>query len=120
MKYVFEKDISMPVCAIKNDIYFNFLSGEVLKTEQERFIKQKIINKTAKILECDLKIYRVIDKETNKTISFNYQINGTPNYLETGIGTYKYPFNERIRQFIKDKLKTGEYIQELMWGDEDE
>ena len=120
MKYVFEKGITMPVCAIQDDIYFNFLTGQVLNHEQEYLVKQKIINKTMKIEECDLKIYKVIDKETNQTISFNYQMNETPNYLETGIGTYKYPFNERIRQFIKDKLKTGEYIQELMWGDEDE
>ena len=40
MKYVFEKGISMPVCAFKDDIYFNPLSGEVLTIEQERLVKQ--------------------------------------------------------------------------------
>lgn len=117
MKYVFEKGISMPICAVKDDIYFNPLSGKILEIEQEHFVKQKVINKTAKVSECDIKIYRVIDIENHKTIAFNYKINGTSNFLQTRL---ELPFNEHIKQFIKDKLRTGEYIQELMWGDEDE
>ena len=117
MKYVFEKGISMPVCAFKDDIYFNPLSGEVLTIEQERLVKQKIINKTMKIQECDIKIYWVIDVENQQIIAYNYQINGTSNFLQPRL---ELPFNENIKQFIKDKLNTGEYMQKLRWGDEDE
>lgn len=117
MKYVFEKGISMPVCAFKDGIYFNPLSGEILDNDKERLVKQKIINKTMKIQDCNIEIYRVIDIENHKTIAFNCNINGTSNFLQTRL---ELPFNEYIKQFIKDKIKSGEYIQELMWGDENE
>ena len=115
MKYVFEKGISLPVCAVLNDIYFNPLSGDVLSVEQEHFVKQKLIDKKMKIQDCNIKIYRVIDIENDRLIAYNYQINGISNFLQLGFET---PFNENIKQFIKDKINSGEYIQKIRWGDE--
>ena len=113
MKYVFENGITMPLCAVKNGIYFNYLTGQAIDNKNVlNFINKGLENKSMKIKSFDLKIYKVVDIETNKTIGYNYEINGIANYLETN----KNPFNSKIRSFIIEKLLTGEYIQELIWS----
>lgn len=113
MKYVFEKGISMPLCAVQNDTYFDYLTGQVIENKNViKFISRGLKNKSMKIDEYDLKIYKIIDLDLEKTIAYNYQINGVANYLDMN----KNPFNKKIRQFVIDKLLTREYIQELIWG----
>lgn len=113
MKYVFEKGISMPLCAVQNGAYFDYLTGQVVDNKNVLdFINKGLKNKSMKIQEYDLKIYKIVDVESNKLVAYNYEINGVANYLETN----KNPFNKKIRQFIVNKLFTGEYKQELIWG----
>lgn len=113
MKYVFEKGISMPLCAVKDNIYFDYLTGQAITNKNALdFIKRGLKNKSMKLQDYDLKIYRIADTENDTTIAYNYEINGVSNYLETN----KVPFNSQVRQFIIDKLLTGEYKQELIWG----
>lgn len=113
MKYVFEKGISMPLCAVDNDIYFNYITGQVIDNKSTiKFITRGLKNKSMKIDEYDFKIYKIVDVNLNKTVAYNYEINGASNYLETN----KNPLNRKIRQFVIDKLLSGEYIEELIWG----
>lgn len=117
MMYVFEKGVSMPLCAVINDVYFNYFDGSVIdNAEKKEFIINGLANKKMKIRKVDLKIY-VIQEYIMPTYdrafrAYNCCINGMSNYLTY----YKQPIKNV--QFIKNKLMNGEYFQELLWGEE--
>ncbi|MBE6139307.1 MAG: hypothetical protein E7174_02220 [Firmicutes bacterium] len=108
----------MPICAIKNDTYIDFLSNKELEVDKLNFIKELIKNNKIIIKDIDLKIY-VIHEYIMPTydrafIAYNYCINGISNYLTY----YKQPVKNDF--IIKKKLLSREYFQELLWSGEDE
>lgn len=108
----------MPICAIKNDTYIDFLSNKELEVDKLNFIKELIKNNKIIIKDIDLKIY-VIHEYIMPTydrafIAYNYCINGISNYLTY----YKQPVKNDF--IIKKKLLSREYSQELLWSGEDE
>lgn len=119
MMYVLEKGVDMPLCAVINDVYFNFFDGRVINNvEIIKFIMNGLKTKKMEIRKLDLKIY-VIQEYIMPTydrafIAYNYCINGMSNYLSY----YKQPIKDV--HFIKNKLMNGEYFQKLIWGEENE
>jgi len=108
----------MPLCAIKNDTYVDFLSGKELELDKLNFIKELIKNNKVLIKEINLRIY-VIHEYIMPTydrafIAYNYCINGISNYLTY----YKQPIKNDY--LIKKKLLSREYFQELLWSGDDE
>lgn len=117
MKYVVEKGLTMPLCCIDNDIFFDYLSGQVITNENTlNFIKNGIKNKTMEIKVIDLIIYQIVTSTKNIAdrclIGYNYQINGISNYLDIN----RQPIENSKRQHIIDKLMSGQYKQEIIWS----
>lgn len=117
-EYVFENGIAMPLCAVIDDIYFDYLSGQVIENEDVlSFIKNGIKNKSLNIKKINLIIYvieeYILPTYDRRFIAYNYQINGSSNYLNIK----KQPVDDITRQHIIDKLMNNEYIQEIIWGD---
>lgn len=106
MTYIFEKNISMPICAFYKNNYINYLTGEILSSTY--FNNKKYIKK-----DINLHIYKILDHE-NKFIAFNYMLNDISNYLDY----YKQPIKDV--SYIKKKLMNNDYYQELIWGEVDE
>lgn len=120
MKYLIEKGIIMPLCAVQDDLYFDYLTGQVITNENTlKFIENGIKNKTIEIKEISLNIYKIgYIFGCNKlcTVAYNYIINGCSNYL----GLDKRVLYKDERNLIINKLMNGTYIEELIWGDMDE
>lgn len=117
MRYVFEKGVSMPLCAEKNGIYFNYLNGQVIDNINVLdFIKKGLKNKSMSIVESAFKIYKVIDKGLGIIVAYNYILNGISNY----VNEEKILFDNSKRQIIINNLMNGKYKQELVWGDDRE
>jgi len=108
----------MPICAIKNNSYIDFISGKELELDKLTFIKNLIKHNKVVIKEIDLKIY-VVQEYIMPTYdrafrAYNYCINGISNYLTY----YKQPIKNDF--IIKKKLLNREYFQEIIWSGEDE
>lgn len=119
MMYVFEKGVSMPLCAVINDVYFNYFDGSVIDNINIiRFIMNGLKNKSMEIQKSDLKIYEICEyilpTHDKVYLGYNYCLNGASNYLDCG----KQPFQSNVVNLIKKKLMDGEYFQELIWGEE--
>ena len=106
MEYIFERNVSMPMCAFYKNNYINYLTGEIL--DNSYFTAKKYIKESAKF-----NIYAISDKN-NKFVAFNYMLNDISNYLDKN----KQPFKDI--SYIKKKLMNGDYYQELLWGEVDE
>lgn len=131
-KYIVEKNNTMPLCAVIDNIYFNYLDGQVIDNKNAlKFIENGLKSKSLKIVDMDLVIYEIKEYENIEVATYgysrnfnsdaydwlvrayDYQINGCSNYLDIN----KQPLNKSSRQYIIDKLMNGEYIQEKIWGD---
>lgn len=118
-KYLFEKNISMPLCAVKDNLYFNFLDGQVIDNENViSFIKESIKRKSIVVKETDLVIYKVISIDNKKTniIAYNYLFNGCSNYIDK----QKQLISYEERQYVINNIMNGTYKQEIIWGDNNE
>lgn len=125
--YVFEKNVLMPLCCVEDDIYFDYLIGEVITNEKVlNFIKNGLKNKTMEIKSINLMIYEILGNEgllgfclnTNQSnkemcVGYNYCLNGISNFLDIN----KQPLNKAERQFFVEKIVNGSYKQNLIWGD---
>lgn len=115
--YVVEKGIRMPLCCVKDGVYFNYLDGQVIEDENVlNFIKEGLKRKSMKIMELDFAIYRITSPHNELSIIYNYQLNGTSNYLDG----HKQPLPDDQRRYIINELMMGKLIQEKIWGDDDE
>ena len=108
----------MPICAIKNDKYIDFLNNKELDLDKLLFVKELIKNKKVEIRDIDLKIYIVMEyimPTYDRTfIAYNFCINGISNYLSY----YKQPIKNDY--LIKKKILNKEYFQKNIWSGEDE
>lgn len=138
MKYVIEKGCQLPLCAIKNNAFFDYLLKQPITNKNTlSFIQEGLENKSMEIKDIDFTIYeikqdifetyKILDEDANKehilhrkidekTVAYNYCIDGCTNYLDE---------NKKImsfdnRQHIIDKLMTGEYKQTCIWSGNDE
>lgn len=117
-KYIFEKDSSMPLCAFKDKLYFNYLNGEVITNKHTlNFIEEGLKRKSMEIREIDLVIYEISGIYIGSGfVGYNYVINGCSNYLSEN----KQPLTHEERRYVVDNLMEGSYMQELIWGGLDE
>ena len=117
-KYIFENGISMPLCCIEDNIYFDYLTGQVITNENIlKFIEKGLANKSLKIKEIDFVVYSIeryiMPTYDKQFLAYNYLINGCSNFLDYK----KQPLDEQKRQYIVDGLINGEFKQEIIWGD---
>lgn len=115
-KYIFEKGVLMPLCCIEDDIYFNYLTGEVITNENTlNFLKNGLKKRILQIKEIDLKIYTIeeyiLPTYDRALVAYNYRINGVDNYLNVN----KIPLDKEQNRFVIKKIMNKEYIQEVIW-----
>lgn len=128
-QYIVEKGCTLPLCCIDNDVYFDYLTGQVIDNENVLiFIKDGLERKALEIKKLDLVIYEIKEyinialKEMKACrqedsyydwdiVAYKYVINGYSNYLSEN----KQPLNNNKRQYIIDKLMKGEYVQVKIW-----
>ena len=121
-KYVDEKDNIMPLCAIIDNKYFNYITGETVSEDVTVFINQKLKHNTAYIKEFELCVYEIAEYpykyspfiHVRNIIGYIYQINGVSNFLDSD----KRLLDGHVKQFIIDNIMKGKYEQELIWGDD--
>ena len=115
MKYVIEKGCQLPLCAIKNNAFFDYLLKQPITNKNTlSFIQEGLENKSMEIKDIDFAIYE-IKQDIFKTC-YNYCIDGCTNYLDEN----KKVMSFDNRQHIIDKLMTGEYKQTCIWSSNDE
>lgn len=116
MKYLFEKGVDMPICAVRNEFYIDYLTGLIITEESKiNFIKEGIKTKRFFTKDVDLNIY-IIEEEISKNhdrkfIAFNYCFNGASNYLSYN----KQPIKNI--NILKKNLSIGKYFQTLVWSE---
>lgn len=124
-KYIVENGCSFPLCALIDDNYVNYLTGEVITNQSIiSFIKNGLKWKSMKVVEMELIIYEISGMKWVRgssgehhglvytPVAYNYQINGCSNYLNDN----KQPLSSSERQFVVNKLMLKEYKQEIIWG----
>lgn len=114
-KYVFEKEIVLPLCGIEEDVFFKYFTGEIITDDE--FIRNGLKKKTLYIKEVELNIY-VIFKYIMPTydrefMGYIVEINGCSNFLNIN----KQPLNDIERNAVVKGLSSGKYNKELVWGD---
>lgn len=124
MKYVFEKDINMPLCAKIGELYFDCLTGKMIENPDVlNFIKRGLVDKRMEELSIDLKIYKITcikhmlgHEEVTRvaTIGYIFSMNGYSSYVDK----MKQPFSYYDRRTIVENLMKGRFTQELIWGAE--
>lgn len=127
-RYIVEKGCSLPLCCVDNDVYFDYMTGQVIdNTNTLNFIKEGLKRKSMKVKDIDLVIYEIsYERDGNvkyvgshklvldtihTVVAYNYVINGCSNYLSEN----KQPLTNDKRQYIIDKLMKGEYEQVMIW-----
>ena len=64
--YLFEKGVDMPICAVRNEFYIDYLTGLIITEESKiNFIKEGIKTKRFFTKDVDLNIY-IIEEEISK------------------------------------------------------
>lgn len=112
-EYVFEKGLSLPLCAVIDDNYVDYLTGQIIDNQNVlNFIKKGLKQKKLLIKEIKFVIYKVVNVvKKNDLVGYNYCINGCFNYLDKNrcllLSTYQ--------QIIRNKLMNGEFKQVLLW-----
>lgn len=105
----------MPLCAIKNNAYINFLTGEVITDDNIlQFIHKNINNGNIKIEILVLNIYEIGYIDENKKfslISYNCEINGHSNYLTPELKL----ISEEKRRILFNRIIKGKYLIKLKW-----
>lgn len=119
MKYVIEKGVQIPLCAIVDNNYVDYMTGCIISKETTiQFINKGLMKKTMNIKNIDLAIYEILGCFSSdgviETIGYNYKLNGISNYFDKQMRIY----SSYDRQKIIDGLLNGKYKQELIWGDE--
>lgn len=121
MKYVYDKMAKMPLCAISNEQYVDYLNGQAITSKSTiEFINKSLKNKEFQIVELDLNIYE-IEEYIMPTydcclVGYNYQINGVSNFLDKN----KKPFTKMQRRYIISNLMKNKYKQTRIWGEQSE
>lgn len=114
-QYLVENGCSLPLCYVDNDVYIDYLSGQVIDNKNVlNFIKEGLERKSMKIKDIDLVIYQIVTSgniNDRRFVAYNYVINGCSNYLSEN----KQPLTNDKRQYIVDKLMKGEYEQVIIW-----
>ena len=111
-KYVIEKGTQIPLCAIVDDMYIDYLKNKTLNNANiEKFINNGLEKNTLEIEEMTFKVYKIMEKSHKKLIGYNYVINNCTNFLDVA----KQPMTYKDRQFTIDKIMKNEYIQEVLW-----
>jgi hypothetical protein len=119
VKYVVEKGVQIPLCAIVDNNYVDYMTGCIIsKKTIIQFINKGLMKKTMNIKNIDLAIYEILGCFSSdgviETIGYNYKLNGISNYFDKQMRIYP----SYDRQKIIDGLLNGKYKQELIWGDE--
>lgn len=122
MKYVFEHGVSMPLCAVVGNLYFDYLTGKQIKKESVlEFIKKGLERKTMAVVELDLSVYKIVGEgvylldstQTRPfTVGYIFYMNGYANYLDRR----KQPFNRFEKEAVRERLMNGKFKEELVWG----
>ena len=112
----------MPLCAVVGNLYFDYLTGKQIKQESVlEFIKNGLERKSMQIVELDLNVCKITGEgvylydstQTRPfTIGYIFYVNGYANYLDRR----KQPFSRFYRQEIIDRLMSGKFKEELIWG----
>lgn len=126
-QYIIEIGCSFPLCCVDNDVYFDYMTGQVVDNPSTlNFIKEGLKRKLMKTEDIDLVIYEIreytlptieellennIVKGHINIVAYNYVINGCSNYLDEN----KQPLTNDKRQYIIDKLMKGEFEQVKIW-----
>ncbi len=117
MKYLVEKGLQIPLCAVKENKYINVLTkSEIFNKNTLNFIENGLENKKIEIKEMSFNIYEIgyfKNKNIFVTVAYKYMINGLSNYLDTD----KQILRDNDRQFIFKKIISGDYIERLIWDD---
>lgn len=110
--YLFEKGITMPLCACDGENYIDFFTGEVITNKKIlNFIK--LGKKTGLISAYDLRIliYKIVNHD--KIVGYKYVINDAINFLDE---KKKLLSTSKI-YFYLEKIKKGDFKEEILWSD---
>lgn len=116
IKYLVEKENTIPLCAVKDDIYINYLKNEIIDDDKIlKFIQKGINNRKIAIKDYILIIYEFgyINKNNKFVLlSYNYEINGQSNYLSRDL----HLMSEEHRKILFDKKIRGKCFMRLKWN----
>ena len=115
-QYILENDVQMPLCAVINDNYIDYLTGQVIDNENTlNFIQRGLERKTLLLKKLNFTIYQVVTVSENtrdrKLIGYNYVINGCTNYLDKN----KKTVSNSDRQHIVNNILENKYKMEVIW-----
>ena len=114
MKYVFEDKSATPICVVKDTFYMDYWSGTIFTGDIKDYIEKKIKKKEFTIIDTDIIIYELKDKD--ELIGYLFIMNRLHNYLDKN----KQPFKEEPLHFIKKQLIKGKLKKEILWGEDNE
>ncbi len=112
MKYLFEKDVGMPLCAVKDKYYIDLLTGEVITNPNKlEFIEKYIKNKSIYENDARVEIIAIKTKTSRKLIGYAYIIDDISYFLNEEFNLLT---NEET-QFVNKQLCDDKYVLESIW-----
>lgn len=112
MKYLFEKDVGMPLCAVKEDYYVDLFTGETITSPNKlEFINKYIKNKTIYMKDAKVEIIAIKTKTSKKLIGYAYIIDDISYFFNDGLES----LSETELRFVNKQLADDEYILETIW-----
>lgn len=115
-EYIFEKGCGLPLCYMKHNQCFDYITGQaIINKDVLKFIEKGIKARAMELKKIEFVVIQILTKakELNKKqlIGYIYCIDGLYNYLDIN----RQPLNNSKRQYVINKLMAGEYIQEVIW-----
>lgn len=115
-QYIVENGIQIPLCAVIDNNYVDYLTGQVIENKNTiKFIQNGLLKKTLKSKKMEFEIQQIITVVENvyaeKIVGYNYVINGCTNYLDIN----KKTMDNSNRQFVIDRILEGKYKLEVIW-----
>lgn len=111
-KYLLERTELIPLCAYDGENYIDYLTGDVIINPKTLdFIENGIKSKTIYVKEFNFVIFRIMCK--NQLIGYEYSIDDSVIFFD--INKREFPMS-KLYSYL-EKLKTGEFTKELIWGD---